>query len=66
MTLARREMAMTLASIFSKYDVYRGQAGPTLELYNTERKRDIDANSDYIIPVPSKGSKGLQIKIRDR
>lgn len=56
---------MILASLFSKYDVYRGQAGPTLELYNTERKRDIDANSDYIIPVPAKGSKGLQIKIRN-
>ena len=65
MTLARREMAMTLACIFSKYDVYRGQARPSLELYHTDRKRDVDANSDYIIPIPAKGSKGLQIKIRD-
>ena len=55
---------MTLASVFSKYDVYHGQPGPTLELYDTQRKRDIDANSDYIIPVPAKGSKGLQIKVR--
>jgi cytochrome P450 len=64
MTLARREMAMTLASIFLRYDVYQGQEGPTLELYDTERARDIDANSDYIIPVPQKGSLGLRVKIR--
>nr|POE87145.1 trichodiene oxygenase [Quercus suber] len=64
MTLAHREMAITLASIFTKYDVYRGQAGPTLELYDTTRKRDIDADSDYIIPVPTRGSKGLRVKIR--
>jgi len=65
MALARREMALILASIFLKYDLYRGQkVGPTLELYETERARDIDANSDYIIPVPAKGSKGLRVKIR--
>lgn len=65
MTLARREMAMTLATIFLRYDVYRGQAGPTLELYDTTRARDIDADSDYIIPVPEKGSVGLRVKIRN-
>lgn len=64
MALARREMALILASIFLKYDLYRGQEGPTLELYETERARDIDANSDYIIPVPAKGSKGLRVRIR--
>ena len=65
MTLARREMAMTLATIFLKYDIYRAQDGPTLELYDTKRKRDIDADSDYIIPVPTKGSLGLRVKIRN-
>lgn len=65
MTLARREMAMTLATVFTKYDLYRGQAGPTLELYDTYRSRDIDVNADYIIPIPAKGSKGLQVKIRN-
>ncbi|KAF2681567.1 cytochrome P450 CYP682H1 [Lentithecium fluviatile CBS 122367] len=64
MTLARREMAMTLASIFLRYDVYQGQKGATLELYDTERTRDIDADSDYIIPVPKMGSMGLRVKIR--
>ncbi|GAB1191744.1 hypothetical protein APSETT444_000926 [Aspergillus pseudonomiae] len=65
MTLARREMAMTLATLFTKYDLYRGQPGPTLELYDTYRSRDIDVNADYIIPIPAKGSKGLQVKIRN-
>lgn len=64
MTLARREMALTLAAIFLKYDVYEGQAGPTLELHDTLRERDIDADSDYIIPIPKKGSKGLRVRIR--
>ncbi|MCJ1437947.1 hypothetical protein MMC27_007334 [Xylographa pallens] len=65
MTLARREMAIILASLFLRYDVYQGQEGPTLELYDTERARDIDANSDYIIPVPAKGSLGLRVKVRN-
>jgi hypothetical protein len=65
MTLARREMAMTLATLFMKYDLYRGQPGPTLELYDTYRSRDIDVHADYIIPIPAKGSKGLQVKIRN-
>jgi len=65
MTLARREMAIVLASLFLKYDVYRGQKGPTLELYDTDRARDIDAHSDYIIPVSAKGSLGLRVRLRN-
>lgn len=67
MTLARREMAIILATLFLKWDVYNGKPGqgPTLELYDTERARDIDANGDYIIPVPAIGSKGLRVKVRD-
>lgn len=67
MTLARREMSIILATLFLKYDVYNGQPGqgPTLELYRTERARDIDANADYIIPVPARGSEGLRVKIRN-
>ncbi|KAI1319321.1 cytochrome P450 [Xylariaceae sp. FL0255] len=68
MTLARREMSIILATIFTKWDVYDGSdgQGPSLELYDTERARDIDANSDYIIPEPAKGSKKLQIRVRNR
>lgn len=53
-----------LGTLFRRYDLYRGQKGRTLELYDTERARDIDPNSDKIIPVPAKGSKGLQVRIR--
>ena len=65
MTLARFEMAFILATIFLRYDVYRGQTGPTLELYDTYRDRDIDANCDYIIPMADPGSKGLQVRVRN-
>lgn len=61
---ARREMSMALATIINRYDLYQGQEGPTLELYDTIRERDIAANSEMIIPMPAKGSKGLRIKIR--
>lgn len=65
MTLARRELAATLATIFVKYDLYRGQEGSTLELYDTIRARDIDAVRDYITPLPAKESKGLRVRIRN-
>lgn len=65
MALARRELAATLATMFTKYDLYRGQPGPTLELYDTIRARDVDAARDYISPLPTKGSVGLRVRIRD-
>ena len=65
MALARRELALTLATLFLKYDLYRGQEGPTMELYDTERARDIDAQSDFIAPFPTPGSKSLQVKFRN-
>lgn len=64
MNLARKEMAIVISTLILQFDPYRGQAGPTMELYDTVRARDIDPNSDKIIPVPAKGSKGLQVKIR--
>ncbi|WDK14961.1 cytochrome P450 [Colletotrichum graminicola] len=64
-TLARRELSTTLATIFLKYDLYQGQQGPTLELYDTIRARDIDAARDYISPLPTKGSFGLRVRIRN-
>ncbi|KAJ8126552.1 hypothetical protein O1611_g7086 [Lasiodiplodia mahajangana] len=57
---ARREMSMIIATILKHYDVYQGQSGPTLELYETTRERDIVANSEMIIPMPAKGSRGLR------
>ncbi|KAK0635458.1 cytochrome P450 [Bombardia bombarda] len=69
MNFARLEMSMVLAAIIRKYDIYQPgqqkQTGPTLELYDTTRARDIDLNHDYIIPFPAKGSPGLRVKIRN-
>ena len=64
MALARRELALTLATLFIKYDLYRGQDGPTMELYDTVRARDIDATREFIAPFPALGSRGLQVKFR--
>lgn len=64
MTLARREMALVLSSIIIKYDIYQGQEGPTMELYETDRARDVDPHSDYIIPLPADGSQGVRIRFR--
>lgn len=65
MNFARQEMFIILATIIRKYDLYRGQEGPTLELYETTRERDIDVNRDMIIPFPAKGSHGLRVKVRN-
>lgn len=65
MALARRELALTLATIFLKYDLYHGQDGPTMELYNTDRARDIDCHTEFIAPFPAVSSLGLQVKVRN-
>ncbi|KAH7011077.1 cytochrome P450 [Ilyonectria destructans] len=65
MNFAKKEMSMVLASIIRKYDIYRGQDGPTLELYETTRKQDIDLSREYIIPFPAKGSHGLQVRVHN-
>ncbi|KAI0114057.1 cytochrome P450 [Nemania sp. FL0031] len=62
--IARCEMSMMLATILRHYEIYSGQAGSTLELYDTIRERDIDANSEMIIPMPATGSHGLRVRVR--
>lgn len=64
MNVARKEMALVLATVYHKFLLHRGQAALTTELYNTQRARDIDPSSDYIIPVPTQGSRGLQVVFR--
>lgn len=64
MNLAGKEMAMILGTLFRRYELYSGQEGRTLELFDTQRARDIDPHSDYVIPIPAPGSKGLQGRIR--
>ncbi|KAI0854609.1 cytochrome P450 [Xylaria cubensis] len=62
--IARCEISMMLATILLHYEIYIGQPGPTLELYDTVRERDVDANSEMIIPMPAKGSRGVRVRIR--
>ncbi|KAF2843056.1 cytochrome P450 [Patellaria atrata CBS 101060] len=67
MNLARQELFTIIAGIFRKYDLYDGtgtQTCPTLELYDTERARDVDMNSDMIIPYPAEGSHGVRVVVR--
>ena len=65
MNFARQEMYIILATIVRQYDIYTGQKGPTLELYDTNRARDIDVNRDMIIPFAAVGSHGLRVKVRN-
>ncbi|KAI0179038.1 cytochrome P450 [Hypoxylon sp. FL1284] len=65
MNFARQEMFIILATIIRKYDVYRGQDGPTMELYETTRERDIDVQRDMIIPFPAAGSHGIRVRVRN-
>lgn len=58
-------MGMVLATILNRYEIYRGQEGKTLELYDTVRERDIVANSEMIIPMPIKGSYGFRVRVRN-
>ena len=55
---------MALATILNRYELYRGQEGHTRELYDTVHERDIVAHSEMIIPMPAKGSHGLQVRVR--
>ena len=66
MNLAYQEMYFVLASIFRKYDLYDENAedkGPTLQLYDTVRERDIDMAAELAVPSPEVGSEGLRIKV---
>ncbi|KAF1842730.1 cytochrome P450 [Cucurbitaria berberidis CBS 394.84] len=65
--LARREISVLLAALLVKYDVYEeggGKMGPTLQVFDTAKERDIDTNSEYIIPAVARGSKGLRMVAR--
>jgi hypothetical protein len=65
--LARRYIHVLLVAILVKYDVYKeggGKMGPTLQVLDTTKERDIDTNSEYIIPAPARGSEGLMMVAR--
>ncbi|USP82213.1 Cytochrome P450 [Curvularia clavata] len=65
--LAKREISVLLAALLVKYDVYeegKEKMGPTLQVFDTSKERDIDTNGEFIIPAPAKGSKGLRMVAR--
>lgn len=67
MNLAYAELYILLAGIFRQYEIFDGtgkQTLPTLALYDTVKERDVDVKSDYLVPFPEKGSKGIRVKVR--
>lgn len=65
--LAYQELYLVTAAVFRKYDLYDGtgtQHGPTLALYETTRERDVDMAHDFVVPFPTRGSKGVRVLIR--
>jgi len=64
MNFARREIDIILVTILNRYDLYRDQKGRTLKLYDTIRERNIDVNSETIVPMPVKESRELRVKMR--
>lgn len=66
MNLARREMALVLATLFSEYDLYREHKGlGTSWICTTRNAQEILISmSDYMEPAPANGSKGLRVVVR--
>ena len=56
MNLAFAELYLTLACMFRRL-------GPRMELYDTDRARDVDPTLDYFIPAPSLDSKGVRVRL---
>jgi cytochrome P450 len=68
LNLAYSELFMIVASIFRRYDLYDGtgkQTTPTLALYDTTWERDASVHYDYLVPFAAKGSKGIQVQVRN-
>ena len=67
MNLAYTELFLVLAALFRRYDAYnptaKQQVGPSLQLYDTIRERDINLDADLATPWPKAGSQGLRIRV---
>ncbi|KAI4149613.1 MAG: hypothetical protein L6R39_002454 [Caloplaca ligustica] len=59
MELAKAEILTTLANMFRRF-------GRKMELWNTDRKRDIDVVYDVFNPMPSKESNGLMVMFKPK
>ena len=56
MNLAEAEIHVALATVFRKL-------GRRLELYNTERERDVDVKHDFFVTNPSLDSRGVRVML---
>ncbi len=57
MNLAEAEMHVTLAAVFRKL-------GRQMQLYDTERERDVDVKHDFFVTNPSLDSRGVRVTVR--
>lgn len=57
MNLAQAEILMALATIFRR-------VGPTMQLYDTDRERDVDIKHDFFVTNPSLDSRGVRVTFR--
>lgn len=54
--LAQAELYLTLAAVFRKF--------PRMELFETERGRDVDASRDFVVGLPERGSRGVRVVVK--
>ena len=55
LNLAMAELYLMLGAVFNRFE---------LELYDTNKERDIDSTRDYFIGEPSKHSQGVRVKVK--
>ncbi|KAK5115234.1 hypothetical protein LTR62_001434 [Meristemomyces frigidus] len=53
--LAKSEIYLTLAAVFRRFE---------LELFETERKRDVDMANDYFVPYARADSEGIRVLVK--
>ena len=57
LNIAYSEMYLGVAALVSRFD---------MELYDFDQKRDLDIVRDTFVGLPSKESRGVRVKVRDR
>ena len=66
MNLAWGMLYYFIGGVFRNYGppMGTGASFPTIELYETERKKDVDTAAEFVIPVAEKESKGIRVLFR--
>ncbi|KAI4251979.1 MAG: hypothetical protein LQ352_004542 [Teloschistes flavicans] len=57
--LAKAEVLTTIATVFGRF-------GANMQLYETDRERDVDIKHDYFNPAPSGNSNGMMVTFHER